>query len=132
MSESYRTNVLFFEYLRWHYSKGLKELLFFCSNILWFISHFFSFSLLLKTLFSPWKRMGESYGTGLDLGLIASTFIINSLMRVVGFITRTIVLIIGFCAYICILSLEFIICLVWIFAPLVLVGCILLSIFFIL
>lgn len=130
MSEYYKTNSLFLEYAKWHYSKGAKELVFFCSNILWFITHFFSFSLLIKTLFSPWRKMGESYGRGLDLGRIASTFIVNSLMRFVGFITRTVVLLVGFCVLLSVCIFDLVILLVWFFAPIILLGCLFLSIAF--
>lgn len=96
-------------------------------NFLWFISHFFSFKLLLKTLFRPWKRMGESYGQGLQLDKIASAFIVNMLMRVVGLVSRAVVIFVGMVAYISVLAFGVSIFIIWIFLPLLLVASAVLS-----
>lgn len=64
--------------------------------MLWFIVQFFSFAILIKTLFSPWERMGEKYNKGFNIEAILSTFIVNVLMRGLGFLIRVIVLLVGF------------------------------------
>ncbi len=71
--------------------------------------------------------MGESYGEGFDLGNFASAFIVNSLMRAVGFVSRTVVLIIGFCAYLFVLGFFCGLFLVWLLAPAILMASIILS-----
>lgn len=130
MSEAYERDSVFVAYLKWHYSRGLKELLGVSQNFMWFVLHFFSFKLLLSTLFSPWKRMGETYGNVLDLGRFASAFIVNSIMRIVGFVSRSIVLVVGLAAmlFVCVLSLLSI--MIWVLAPAVLIGSIVLSVTF--
>jgi hypothetical protein len=130
MSEVFERNSLFLAYVKWHYGRGLKELFGVAQNFLWFIANFFSFKLLLKTLFAPWKRLGERYEGGFDFGAFASTFIINSLMRIVGFITKIVVLFVGFASYILIFIFSFFVFIIWVFAPFILLGCLLLSVTF--
>jgi hypothetical protein len=127
MSEAYERDSIFIAYAKWHYGRGLKELFGVSGNFLWFITHFFSFKLLLKTLFVPWKRLGEPYEGGFDLGKFASAFVVNSLMRAVGFCTKTVVLVVGFASYIFVLLLSFLSLLIWVLAPAVLLGSLLLS-----
>jgi len=117
-------------YLRWHYDRGLREVFTVSGNFLWFIYHFFSFKLLLKTLFAPWKRLGEHYEGGLDLSAFASALLVNFLMRLVGFVTKVIVLFVGLVTYVLVLIFSFSIFVIWIFAPVILLGSALLSITF--
>jgi hypothetical protein len=124
------TGSIFGAYALWHYTKGLKELFGVFGNILWFVRHFFSISLLLKTLFTPWKRMGENYTSGLDIGAFASTLIVNSLMRIVGFASRAVVIFVGVLSYIFVLVMEALVLMLWILAPAVLMGSLILAVTF--
>jgi len=130
MSQTYDQESIFFSYLKWHYGQGLRELIGVAQNFLWFIIHFFSFKLLLFTLFSPWRRLGESYDGGFDLSVFASALVVNMLMRMVGFTIKMVVLIIGSFTYIIILSFSLGIFLIWILAPAVLIGSLILSVTF--
>ena len=130
MSEVYERDSLIVAYAKWHYGQGLRELFGVAQNFLWFVAHFFSFKLLLRTLFSPWKRLGENYGGGFDLAAFASTLVVNTLMRVVGLVTRLIILLIGSVSYLFVFIFAFFIVLVWIFAPFILLGSAVLSITF--
>ena len=127
MSETYEVDSFFVAYVKWHYGRGLRELFLVAGNFLWFVAHFFSFQLLLKTLFVPWKRLGEHYEGGLDFGALASVLVVNNLMRAVGFVTRTLVLLVGFVSYIVVLVFTICISAIWILAPLVLLGSAVLS-----
>jgi hypothetical protein len=127
MSEVYERDSFLLAYIKWHYGRGLRELFGVAGNFLWFVSHFFSFKLLIKTLFAPWKRLGERYEGGLDFGAFASSLIVNSLMRAFGFVTKTLVLLVGFISYILVLMFSFFILFIWVFAPLVLLGSAVLS-----
>lgn len=82
-------------YLTWHYGQAYRDIYHVWMNFVWFCFHFFSISDLLASLFQPWKRMGEEYPTGFDIGRILSTFIINIMMRIVGAFVRLIVIAIG-------------------------------------
>ena len=110
------------EYFRWHYGRGFGEFVDICRNILIFLFHFFSFRLLLATLFSPWKRMGEHYEKGLHIESIASTFIVNTIMRVVGFVARGSILLLGSVIVLVFLVLSFAGSVIWLLMPLCLVA----------
>ena len=127
MFEVYDKDSFFLAYGKWHYSQGLRELFGVAGNFLWFVAHFFSFKLLLKTLFVPWKRLGENYEGGFNLSAFASSLIVNGLMRVVGFATKTVVLFVGFISYILVLIFSFFILIIWVLAPAILLGSLVLS-----
>lgn len=76
-------------YLKWHYSSAIKNLTQIWSNFVWFIFHFFSLGILARTLFSPWRRLDEKYVGTLALKAWLETFIVNALMRMVGFLIRS-------------------------------------------
>lgn len=122
MAETYERDLFIWAYIKWHYSQGLRELSVVAGNFLWFIAHFFSFKLLLQTLFAPWKRLGEHYGGGLDLEAFASSLIVNGLMRVVGLVTKIIVLLVGSVSYILVLVFACFIFIIWILLPVILLG----------
>ena len=127
MSEAYERDSFFVAYIKWHYGQGLKEFFGVTRNFLWFVVHFFSFKLLLKTLFAPWKRLGENYEGIFDFGAFASTVIVNGLMRTVGFVTKIIVLSVGVISYVLVLVFAFFLFLIWILAPFILIGSVILS-----
>ncbi len=127
MSETYERDSFLLAYLKWHYGRGLREFFGVTGNFLWFISHFFSFKLLLRTLFAPWKRMGEKYQGGLDFGALASSVIVNSLMRGFGLVSRILVLLLGLISYAAVAAFSGFILLIWIVAPLALLGSAVLS-----
>ena len=64
MSYTYGFGELILDYFRWHYGRGVGELMGIVENFLRFVLHLFSIKLLLSTLFHPWRRMAESYGKG--------------------------------------------------------------------
>jgi hypothetical protein len=127
MSETYERDPLILAYIKWHYGQGLREFFAVSGNFLWFITHFFSFKLLLKTWFAPWRRLGEHYGGGLDLEAWASTILVNTIMRVVGFVTKMLVLLVGSATYLLVLLFAFFIFLIWILLPVILIGSLVLS-----
>lgn len=127
MSDTYENKPLLFAYFEWHYGRGIKEFLGIAGNFLWFISHFFSFRIFLKTLFSPWKRLGERYGGGLDITAFASTLVVNILMRVVGFVIKTVVLCLGFASFVIAFLFFTFMFVVWVLAPAVLLGFLILA-----
>ena len=47
------------DYFTWHYSQGVKDMMSIWRNVLWVISNFFSVKDLVKSLFTPWKMLGE-------------------------------------------------------------------------
>lgn len=121
----------FVQYFRWHYGRGFNEFLEICRDFLRFITHFFSFKLLFTTLFSPWKRMGEHYRSGLHIEDALSTLLINMIMRAVGFFSRIIVLTIGLLVSILFILLSFASLIVWLLIPLTLLSLLIAAFFLI-
>jgi len=130
MSETYEEDSLVLAYAKWHYGRGLREFFGVAGNFLWFVSNFFSFKLLLKTWFAPWKRLGENYEGGLDIKAFASTLVVNTLMRLVGFVTKTIVLAVGFVSYVLAAIFSFFVLVIWVLAPALLLGSAVLAVTF--
>lgn len=83
------------DYLVWHYTRAVRDLLTIVGNFIWFFYNFFSLPLLLKTLFVPFHRLEEHAASGLDLGAMLEAFMVNILMRCVGAVLRIFVLLIG-------------------------------------
>jgi len=130
MSEAFEKEPFLLAYARWHYGRGLREFFGAAGNFLWFVVNFFSFKLLLRTWVAPWKRLGERYEGGFDLSAFASALIVNGLMRIVGFVTKTVVLILGAVSYILVLIFSLFIFIIWILAPAILLGSAVLAVTF--
>lgn len=104
-------------YLVWHYSAALAAWWRIYGNILWFLSHFFSVALLFRTLFSPWRRMAESYPGRLVPTVIAETLMVNLLMRLVGLVIRVIFLLFALVIWLGAFLLSWIVLIVWLLTP---------------
>lgn len=109
--------MIILDYFLWHYGRAIKQGLNAWKNILWFFANFFSITLLLKTLFQPWKRIFERSGQGFDPGRFFEAIIINTMMRLVGFVMRSIVLIIGIATEIIAVFLGILFLCVWLAGP---------------
>ncbi len=81
-------------YFSWHYGRGFIEAAHVAARIFKATKESFSFSLILRTFASPWKRFGERYIKS-DPSTWITTFIFNTLMRVIGMIIRTFILLAG-------------------------------------
>lgn len=108
-------------YINWHYTRGISELFKNLSNFIIFEFHFFSVKDLLLTLLSPFQRLKENYGSGtIDFEKILSAFVVNSIMRIIGFFVRSIILLIAFFCITVSIILFPIILLLWLVLPLIL------------
>ncbi len=68
--------------------RGVAEYLRAWINIHWFLYHYFSVPVLLRTFFAPFHRLRERRMRGFDLEDWASVIAVNALMRVVGMVVR--------------------------------------------
>lgn len=92
-----RIVIILTNYLIWHYSKALVSLFGLYRNFVLFLYNFFSLPVLIRTWLSPWRRLNENYPKNfIDFNAIFEALIVNTLMRAVGFIMRTVVIIVGF------------------------------------
>lgn len=82
----------------------------------------FSVGLLLKSIFAPWKA-DVSSSRGQPINIMFRMFIMNLFSRLIGFVIRSLVILIGFIASLAIIILNgigFAIYLVLPFAPIIL------------
>lgn len=110
-------------FIYWHFIERSKSLLQVWKNFLFFSANFFSTPLLLKTLFSPWRRYNWSYPRGFDVGKYFETIISNLFSRIIGAICRSAMIIAGTIFQVFVLVTGAIIFLGWLFLPvLTLIG----------
>lgn len=81
--------------LFWTYGKGANEFLLLWLNIHWFLYHFFSVPQILGSLFAPLKRLKDSHGRGFDPQKAMESFILNTIMRITGFLVRLTLLVVA-------------------------------------
>lgn len=84
------------EFISWHYTTGLSQYLKRWYFLVSWVVHFFSLTLLLPTLFSPWKRLTDdedSPGFSFDRYFRQLTF--NLISRGIGAIVRLTLLLTG-------------------------------------
>lgn len=79
--------LLLIDFSVWYYTGAFRDMLRVWLNYLWFITHYFSLLLLLRTLFAPWKRMQDPYQRN-GLEELLSVLIVNTLSRFVGALIR--------------------------------------------
>jgi hypothetical protein len=89
-----RENILS-QWLLWQFLEMPKFLLQIWNNYFIFARNLFSFTLLLKTFFSPWRRYRWRYPRGFDLGEVLSTFISNVFSRIIGAMMRVVLIFAG-------------------------------------
>ena len=110
------------DYLLWHYSKAVVSLLVIYRNFCLFLSNFFSLSLLFRTWLSPWRRLDEGYPKNFtDIESVLSVFVLNLLMRVVGFIMRTAVITIGLLSLLILTLFLPLALVIWLLLPLIII-----------
>jgi len=108
-------------FFAWYFKDVPKSILGIWRNFILFVSNYFSIILLLKTLFSPWKRISESYGRGFDFGKFISAFTLNFFSRIIGLCIRTVVIFCGILAEFFVLIIGAVFFVFWFILPLILV-----------
>ncbi len=108
-------------YLRWHYSVSLASYRGIFENIMWFLYNLFSLELMVKTLFVPFHRLKDrTQPHGLDVGAFSEELVVNSLMRLVGFFMRSLLICIGVLSIILAALSGILFFVAWLLAPLLL------------
>ncbi|MDA1334790.1 MAG: hypothetical protein O2794_02105 [bacterium] len=82
-------------YITWQYSVGIPALFNAWFNIHWFLFRMFSIPTLLGNFFSPLYRIKETRRRGFDIQDFFEVIAVNSLMRIVGMVVRTVFVFIG-------------------------------------
>ncbi len=108
-------------YVRWHYGKAIVDYINIVRNFVWFFYNFFSLPLMVRTLFAPFRRLGESYeGKGLHFEAFFTALTVNTLMRLVGFVMRTLLIIVGLLFILLTIVAGTLFFFIWLLAPLLL------------
>ena len=111
-----------FELLRWWYGPGWLLAFRRIGERTHNVSHAFSVPILLKTLFSPWKRIMTTGAKGIDAKMQA--VVDNLVSRMVGFVTRLMVLTAALVMTTGTFIMSASIVLAWPFIPLLAVYCV--------
>ena len=109
--------LLLLRYFKWHYVDAARDILKGWGNILWFEFNYFSVWLLLRTLFSPWRRITWDYGRGFDIGRFLFTFASNLVSRILGAFVRIWLVCAGIAGGLVLLFLGSIFFLFWLVLP---------------
>ncbi len=114
---------IFILWLHWHFYEMPKFLLEIWQNYVLFAINYFSLPLLLKSLFSPWRRYRWNYPKGFNVGEFISTLISNIFSRFLGFLMRIVLIIIGVLFQIFVICAGLIVFLFWVLLPfIILIG----------
>jgi len=109
---------LFPFYLSWHYSKAFVDAWRVWLDLQWFIWHFFSVGLLLRTFFSPFKRVREEVSVqSLNFEGIFGSIVVNLIMRLVGALVRSVLIIAAVVSSLVLLILGLVWLLLWLVWP---------------
>lgn len=111
----------------WHYSRAILQGIRMWTNFVTFFYYYFSIPLLSRTLFSTYGRLGEGYAKGFNIGEWVSTFIVNTLMRVVGFFARSVLILCGLIVITFTVILGLVALVLWIMLPVIVCGMIIYS-----
>lgn len=108
---------LFGSYIFWHYTFAISDFFRIWMNFFWFVFNYFSIGLLFRTLFSPWRRMTEKKSRGFNLAEWGEVLFVNAMMRIVGFLMRSILIVVGLVALFIVFVFGLIAFFLWLFAP---------------
>lgn len=117
---------IFLQGFIWYFGDMSRAILRGWGNFLNFNLNYFSFLLLLKTFFSPWRRYKYSYGRTFEVWQNIETFVFNMMSRIIGAVLRIGLIILGLALEVLIFLAGAVIFISWLFLPvLLLLGLIL-------
>ncbi|MBI5817289.1 MAG: hypothetical protein HZB09_02580 [Candidatus Yonathbacteria bacterium] len=114
--------ILSWQFVIWYYTAALFNFIKISRDFIWFLFHFFSIPILIPTLFSKWKRIGDVRTKKFNIADFFSVLIVNSIMRIVGFFIRSFVVITGFVSIVLAIAAEIAVFIAWLFLPVIIVA----------
>jgi len=108
-------------WVQWYFYEVPREILSGWKNFLSFGLNFFSIPLLLKTLFSHWKRYHWARSRGFDIGEYFSVLFSNLMSRFIGAMARSFLILVGLIFEFFIFLSGSIIFLGWFILPIILI-----------
>jgi len=110
-------NNILVTWLIWHFIEMPKFLLGVWNNYILFALNYFSLPILLKSLFSPWRRYRWNYPKWYEVTEFLSTLASNVFSRILGAMVRVVLIVIGILFQIFVIVSGFIVILLWILIP---------------
>jgi len=110
------------DYFVWHYTRAWWQMWGVWRNFIYVVVHFFSIPKLLRSWFSPFKRMTQDRGEKFNFEDLAAYVIINFLSRIFGAIARTAIIVVGILALLLTIAGGFITYLFWMVAPIMVIA----------
>lgn len=110
------------QFVFWYFVEMPREILKAWRNFLLFNLNYFSIPLLLKTLFSHWRKYKYSYGRGFDPKRYLKAFTFNAISRVMGAVMRIALIFVGLLFEIFILAAGIIVFFGWLILPILLLA----------
>ena len=108
-------------WLAWQFYEMPKFLVHAWTNYFLFAVNYFSFTLLVKTLLSPWRRYRWAYPRGLNIGEFLSTLVSNIFSRIIGAVIRLVLIVIGLLFQVFVATGGVVVIVVWILLPFIIV-----------
>ncbi|MEK7478056.1 MAG: hypothetical protein AAB645_01655 [Patescibacteria group bacterium] len=112
---------LFLSYWWWHYTLALFDLVRNYFNFVGWLKNFFSLGLLVRTIFAPWRRMGEKYGSIFDAEQFFGALIVNTLMRLVGSVIKSAIIVFGLLVIFLSVFIFLATLILWLAAPIIII-----------
>jgi hypothetical protein len=118
-------------YLFWHYCLAWLDIGRLYYHFVVATARFFSLHILIRTWWSPWRRLGEAYPQRFSPNEFLAALLVNTLMRLVGVVIRSVLLVVGVAATVVVALLGLVAIVLWLLLPaiiaaLLLVGLLLL------
>ena len=121
MHEIAKNQNIIIQWLCWQFFDVPRDILKTWRNFLLFNLNYFSILLLLKTLFSPWRKYRWEYPKGFDIGKYFEVFTSNLISRIMGTIMRVMLIFIGVLVEFFIILLGIIVFFSWLILPIFLI-----------
>ncbi|MBR3163928.1 hypothetical protein IKF15_01310 [Candidatus Saccharibacteria bacterium] len=115
--------MLFIDFFQWWYSQGWKQFVLGLIGKLRSAADFFSFGLLIRTLFSPFRQISANQYSEGSLDMRFRDFLDRLLSRIIGAIVRLAILITGSILFVVELVISLVLAILWPFLPLAPVCC---------
>jgi hypothetical protein len=120
--QNLKTQNIFVVWMSWQFVEMPRFLLGVWKNYVLFALNYFSLPILLKSLFSPWRRYRWNYPRGFDVGEFFSTLVSNVFSRLIGALVRIVLIVAGIAFQIFVIFVGLIIFLLWILVPFIIIA----------
>ena len=115
-------------FLQWWYLRGWLNLINKLMSVLRSLADSFSISLLVKTLFAPYKQISAYGSGGISIQAQISDFFDKLLSRVIGFTMRVIIICVGIIVMLIDILVSCIMILLWPLLPILPIMCVILTV----